>query len=422
MSEEKIRVLIVDDIPETRENLRKLLYFETDIEVVAAAIDGEDGIRLAKEYQPHIVLMDINMPGLDGIAATEAITQEVPFSQVIMMSVQGESDYLRRSMLAGARQFLIKPFTGDELISTIRRVYELGARRQIPTTQPVGYEAGVGGVPVVRGKVIAFFSPKGGAGCTVVATNVAVALQKLLEEENKHVVLMDTSLQFGGVGVMMHLQPSRTVVDLIPHVEELDLDMFDSTLLPHASGVKCLLAPSRPEEADLIAPEHVPTILDELKRYYDYIIVDTWSSLGDLVLNVLDNADRIVLLATPDIPSLANTKLFFEVTEALEYPGDKILLVLNKMDRASRITAKDVGQSLKHQVAGQIALEERNVARSINRGTPLALSDRKSPFAQDIYDLANYLIQSLEGADEKDADDKPGDDGRSRRRSGRLFG
>ncbi len=424
MSEEKIRVLIVDDIPETRENLRKLLYFETDIEVVAAAIDGEDGIRLAKEYQPHIVLMDINMPGLDGIAATEAITQEVPFSQVIMMSVQGESDYLRRSMLAGARQFLIKPFSGDELISTIRRVYELGARRQIPTAQPrgVGYEAIVGGVPLVRGKVVAFFSPKGGAGCTVVATNVAVALQKLLEEENKQVVLMDTSLQFGGVGVMMHLQPSRTIVDLIPHVKELDQDMFDTTLLPHASGVKCLLAPSRPEEADLIAPEHVPAILDELKRYYDYIVVDTWSSLGDLVLNILDNADRIVLLATPDIPSLANTKLFFEVMEALEYSSDKILLVLNKMDRASRITAKDVGQSLKHQVVGEIALEERSVARSINRGTPLALSDRKSLFAQDIYDLANYIVQSLEAADEKDADDRPGDDGRSRRRSGRLFG
>jgi pilus assembly protein CpaE len=423
MSEEKIRVLIVDDIPETRENLRKLLYFETDIEVVAAATDGEEGIKLAKEYQPHVVLMDINMPGVDGISATEAITQEVPFSQVIMMSVQGEADYLRRSMLAGARQFLIKPFTGDELVSTIRRVHELSARRVIPTAQPVGVgrEAVPGKAPT-RGKLIAVFSPKGGSGCTVVATNLAIALQKLQEDEHKQVVLIDTSLQFGGVGVMMNLQPSRSIADLAPHVDELDQDMFESTLLAHTSGVKCLLAPPRPEMADLIAPEYVPTILDELKYYFDYVVVDTWSSLGDLVLNVLDNADRIILLATPDIPSLANTKLFFEVTEALEYPADKIMLVLNKMDRTSRITAKDIAQSLKHQVAGEIALEERAVAQSINRGTPLTFAEQRSPFAQNVFDLARHLLHSFEEADEEEEDDKSSADKRSRRRPGRLFG
>lgn len=425
MSEEKIRVLIVDDIPETRENLRKLLYFETDIEVVAAATDGEEGIKLAKEYQPHVVLMDINMPGLDGISATEAISQEVPFSQVIMMSVQGEADYLRRSMLAGARQFLIKPFTGDELVSTIRRVYELGVRRQIQIARPagVGYDAAVSGAPVERGKIIAIFSPKGGTGCTVVATNLAVALQKLTEEDKKQVMLMDASFQFGGVGVMMHLQPSRSIADLAPHIDELDQDMFESALLAHTSGVKCLLAPPRPEMADLVAPEHVPVILGELKHYFDYIIVDTWSALGDMVLNVLDNADRIVLLATPDIPSLANTKLFFEVTQALEYPEEKILLVLNKMDRSGRITAKDIAQSLKHKVVGQLVLEEKSIGLSINRGTPLALSDRKSPFAQSIFNLARYILQSLEEPAEEERDDgKLSADARSRRRPGRLFG
>ena len=100
--QEKIRLLIVDDIPETRENLRKLLFFESDIDVVGAATNGEEGIEMAVELQPDIVLMDINMPGVDGITASEKITQKIPFCQIIMMSVQGEADYLRRSMLAGA--------------------------------------------------------------------------------------------------------------------------------------------------------------------------------------------------------------------------------------------------------------------------------------------------------------------------------
>src|SRR4030065_135229 len=104
---EKIRLLIVDDIPETRENLRKLLFFESDIDVVGAATNGEEGVQMGLELQPDIGLMDINMPGVDGITASERISQQVPLCQIVMMSVQGEADYLRRSMLAGAGEFLI---------------------------------------------------------------------------------------------------------------------------------------------------------------------------------------------------------------------------------------------------------------------------------------------------------------------------
>ena len=69
-SGEKIKVLITDDIAETRENLRKLLSFDPDIEVVGAASSGQEGIRLAKEFLPHVILMDINMHGMDGIKAS----------------------------------------------------------------------------------------------------------------------------------------------------------------------------------------------------------------------------------------------------------------------------------------------------------------------------------------------------------------
>ena len=127
----RIRVLVVDDIAETRENLKKLLYFEPDMEVVGTAGRGEEAIAATRELRPDIVLLDINMPGMDGIAAGEIISQEVPQSQIIMMSVQGEADYLRRSMLAGAREFLIKPFTSEELASTIHRVHKLGFTRRL---------------------------------------------------------------------------------------------------------------------------------------------------------------------------------------------------------------------------------------------------------------------------------------------------
>jgi pilus assembly protein CpaE len=117
----KIRVLIVDDIAETRENIRKLLQFENDFEVVGAARTGGEGIDLARETRPDVILMDINMPDMDGITATETIRRELPFTQIVILSIQGDPNYMRRAMLAGARDYLTKPPSVEELISAIRR-------------------------------------------------------------------------------------------------------------------------------------------------------------------------------------------------------------------------------------------------------------------------------------------------------------
>ena len=118
---EKVRVLIVDDVAETRENIRKLLQFEKDVEVVGAANSGRAGIDAAKELKPDVVLMDINMPDMDGIQATELIRRHHPATQIVILSVQGDPNYMRRAMLAGARDFLTKPPAVDELTSALRR-------------------------------------------------------------------------------------------------------------------------------------------------------------------------------------------------------------------------------------------------------------------------------------------------------------
>jgi pilus assembly protein CpaE len=412
--ETKIRVLIVDDIPETRENLRKLLFFESDIEVVGAANSGEEGITMSGELKPDIVLMDINMPGIDGITASEAITQQVPFTQIIMMSVQGEADYLRRSMLAGAREFLIKPFSSDELITSIRRVYELGASRReaMPAAAPPSSTLEER-PPEELGKVIAVFSPKGGVGCSTLAINLAIALHRA---EGKPVALVDGSLQFGDVAVLLNLQANRSLADLAPHIDELDQDLLNHVLLEHESGIRAVLAPPRPEMADLIAPGVLNAILDELRNLYAYIVVDTPNTLADATLTVLDTADRVVLITTPDIPSIKNAKLFFEVTEALEYPLDKTILILNKADRNANIRAEDIQTSIKHPVAAQVPLDERTATTAANQGVPFMISAHSTPLARAVMGLGLYVIGTLvekEDAEEAATDKAP---------LGRLFG
>ena len=118
---DKIRVLIVDDVATTRENIVKLMQFQPGIEAVGQAQNGEEAIFQAKALRPDVVLMDINMPGMDGITATERLTVEVPGTTIVIMSVQGEQEYLRRAMMAGAKNYLTKPFTGDELIQAIQQ-------------------------------------------------------------------------------------------------------------------------------------------------------------------------------------------------------------------------------------------------------------------------------------------------------------
>jgi pilus assembly protein CpaE len=395
--DEVIRVLIVDDITETRENLKKLLYFETDIEVVGTAINGQEAIELSKQYQPHIVLMDINMPELDGIAASGAIRREVPFVQIIMMSVQSEADYLRRSMMAGASDFLTKPFGSDELVASIRRVYDMSAHlRAIPATQMAKLEAAAA-EPKDLGQLVAVYSPKGGVGCTTVAINLAVGIQ-MIEPDSK-VALVDCNLQFGDVGVSLNLRANRTITDLVDHIGELDLDLVESVMTKHdASGVQVLLSPAKPEDADLVSADHVRRVLESMKQLYDYIIVDLGSRLQDLELSVFDLANRIILVTAPDVPSVKDVRYFFELVEALEYPHEKLLLVLNKSDTRTGVTSRLIEGNVKHKIFAEIPYERRSVVQSINQGVPYMIMpnvDKRTPLFQNTIVFAQLVLQEF---------------------------
>src|SRR5512145_3408232 len=170
---EKIRVMIVDDVSETRENVRKLLQFESDVDVVGAARTGKEAIQLSMDLNPDVILMDINMPDMDGISATEAIRSKQPAVQVVILSVQGDQNYMRRAMLAGARDFLTKPPMGDELISAIRRAGEMAHAERAKGVKQLGASSAAGGAASMaaysqpsKGKIVTIYSPKGGTGCT----------------------------------------------------------------------------------------------------------------------------------------------------------------------------------------------------------------------------------------------------------------
>ncbi len=388
---EKIRVLVVDDIPETRENIKKLLFFEDDVEIVGTASNGREGIELAGRLQPDIVLMDINMPGMDGIAASEAISSKHPGVQVMMMSVQGEADYLRRSMLAGAREFLTKPFSGEDLATSIRRVYQLAVARRAaaPPPPPILTAPPAAPPPPPKGgKIIAVLGTKGGVGASTIAVNLAVALR---EETKARVALVDANFEFGDCGVLLNMPTNRTIADLTTPNLEIDQDVLNGVVAGHTSGIKVLLAPPRPEMAELVTPALVKKILGILPRMFDYVIVDVWKTFHESMLNFLDAADQIILVSSADIPAIKNAKLFFELSEALGYSPDKTFFILNKEDGRSGISARDIEASIKHPIRAAIPKDERTTMLAVNRGTPFVIGQHNLPLTQSILALVRAV-------------------------------
>ena len=360
-----IRLLIVDDIASTRENLQKLLSFEEDIEVVGMAGDGREGLDQAHKLAPDIVLTDVNMPVMDGIQLTERLATELPGSPAIIMSVQGERDYLRRAMQAGAREYLIKPFSHDELVAAIRRVHQLELKKgamiaRAPTD-------GQGAVPRAPGEVIVLFSGKGGVGKTLLATNLAVALAT---ETKARVALVDLDLQFGDVGVMLNLDHSRSITDVVDAGEGLDADILNEILATGPGGVRVLLAPISPELADLISTEHVRQVMTELRRVYDYVVIDTPCHLAEHNLEVIEMAQRILVMTTLTIPSIKDAKLSLKVLSSLNIDPANILLVVNRSDGHSDFNRESIEQNLAHPVAAQLPHDPRSLGEAVTRGAP----------------------------------------------------
>jgi pilus assembly protein CpaE len=392
-SGDKIRVIIVDDVSETRENVRKLLQFESDVDVVGTARTGKEAVQLSQELNPDVILMDINMPDMDGITATEAIRSKQPAVQVVILSVQSDQNYMRRAVLAGARDFLTKPPMGDELISAIRRAgamaqSERSKNIQVQAVPTLGTSSASPGYGLPKGKIVTVYSPKGGAGCTTIAVNLALTLHN----EDTRVVLVDGNLQFGDVAVFVNEQGKNTIIDLAPRAEELDPEIVEEVMLKHGtSGLHILAAPSRPEYAEKVSSSQFAAVLEYLRQMYAYVVVDTASILTDVTLSAIDVSDLVILITTQDIPSIKNCRLFLDLSQTLGIDRERILFTMNRYDKRINITPERVAENLKQEVSSVIPLDEATVMKAVNRGVPFVLDSKNQPASRGIFSLAENV-------------------------------
>jgi len=315
-----------------------------------------------------------------------------------MMSVQGEPDYLRRAMLAGAREFLVKPFSSDELAASIRQVHKRERQKFDRVAGSLPQMPAPGTIAPQRhgpGKVVSFFSPKGGVGRTTLAVNFAVAAKAELDMK---VALIDGGLQFGDVGVLLNLNPkNQTIADLAREMAGGDIETLDSTLVDHSTGIRVLMAPPSPEMAELVTPDHITKIVAALRQTHDLVVIDSPPLLQDVTLAFLDQSDVVFAVLTLEITNIKNMRQFLAVTDQLGYSDEKVQLVLNRADSGFGIRQQDVESSIGRKISHSVVSDARTVVYALNRGVPFVVAARQARVSDDVVRIAKAV---LEGDDE----------------------
>ena len=372
------KILVVDD----EANVQRLLQYTLKQAgyTVSVAGDGLEALKLWASDQPGLILLDVSLPKLDGYGVAERIRADeggkshVP---IIMLTSEKEVEQKVRGLRAGADDYLVKPFHQAELLARMRGLLSRftasdGASRARP---PLG-------------KMIAFYGAKGGVGATTISINTAIALHNQLDRK---VALVDAVLQFGDHRVFLDLGNDRKSVTDLMTAPQLDAELLKSVVVKHDSGVDLLLAPTSPEEADLVNPENFAAILAMLRTMYDYVIVDVDKRLGDLVLSVLDHSDEVHIVMTADLSCLKNVRLVLEALRRIGFDPKRLKLVLNRSNAFTGISTGAAESALKREFETKITNEYRTAISAQNTGSPFSSSKPDSPLGKEIVDLAHSI-------------------------------
>jgi pilus assembly protein CpaE len=368
-------IIIIDPDANARQTIKKELEHLQVIQVVGESGELTEGFELIKQHVPDIVLLDISQATDFSLGFAEKITQNFTSTALFICTSQSTPELIRKSMHAGARDFLIKPINRDEFFSAIQTV--IRHKRQRLAAEGMG------------GKVFSVFGVKGGVGTTTVATNLAVSLKR---HSNRSVVLVDLNLQLGNAALFLNVVPKYSIIDIINNINSILPHSLKDYLPKDVTGVSILAGPNRPEEAEIITAAHLDQILGILRAEFDYIILDTNVILDDFTLKALDESNNIITVLEYDILSVYNARRCLDIFKRMGYPENKVLIVMNRFDEGSGLAYQEFKKTINYPIFWKIPNQDySNVWKSINKGVPLALLLPRSKVGQSFFKLATHL-------------------------------
>ena len=382
----QVRVLFIGDQGSDQEQIKVALASQADFQLVKTLANLDKMIKEIRAAEPDLIVIAHQVGGQGTLDVIDDIVMQFPEIPLVAIMPDTDPMYAQQVMLAGARAFIAEPFTQVNLLSTLRRVRDLEARRsKSQTLEPVQVADSV--TPL---RTFTVFSPRGGVGCSTLATNLAIELRA---ESGESVLLVDGKLFFGHLDVMLNIRARNTIADLVPHANLLDPGLIGDVVVNHASGIDVMLSPNDVQVAQGMRAEDLYNIISGIKKAYGYVIIDAGSALTENTVTMMDAADRILLVTTPDLVSLHDTSRFIQISRTLSYPPEKMIIVLNRANLNGGVKPRDIESALRHEVYAQIPDDGPNVLRSINRGIPLVMQYPRSPATQSIQRLAGTLAE-----------------------------
>jgi pilus assembly protein CpaE len=369
MMADTIRILVTLAEHADRPLVESALQNEPSLEVVGYA-DYLDDWHAFLEQPGDIVVVGCYGHDDGATAMVDYAVKHRPDRPVVLMSEASPNGFLRQAFEAGADDVIALPQASEQIAFTLQKVI---ARRK-----------GLALPGKAAAPLIGILGPKGGTGKTLIATNLAVALA----QRDANVVLVDLDLQFGDIGLALGLSPERTMYDLMKAGPPFDHDKLDRHLIKHSSGVKVLIAPTRPDQASAVSIEYLRDIYASLRTMCDVVIVDTPPGFTPEVIATIDVSTEICMVGMLDSLSLKNTKLGLETLDLMGYETDRVSLVLNRADSRVGITPDDVSTIVGRRPDVFIP-SDREIPRSINEGTPIVAAKAQSGAAKAFRALAD---------------------------------
>lgn len=372
--------LIVDHDHASAASLRSSLGPES------AVLPGIEGVEkhLRENEQEHVVVVGPGVATESALALAERLRVSRPHVGVVLVRQRVDAKVLTDALRSGVREVVsAREFTA--INTAARNAQELALRMLAVSGDDPGEREHK------RATIITVFSAKGGCGKTTISTNLGAALA---DEGRKEVCIVDLDLAFGDVAIALQLFPTHTISDAVALEETLDASAVASLLTQHSPGLRVLSAPVEPGLAESIPVTLVSRLLTVMGDMFDYVIIDTPPAFTDQVLAAFDASDIAVLLATLDIPALKNLKLSLETLDLLNYPKEKIRLILNRADSKVGLDAGEVEKTLRAPISALIP-SSRAVPAATNRGVPIVTDQPQHPVSVSITGFIDQHITPI---------------------------
>jgi len=238
-------------------------------------------------------------------------------------------------------------------------------------------------------KKIMVLGTKGGVGKSFIAVNLAIDLYK---QSKNDVILFDMDYRSADDATILNIVPQKTIYDILPVIDRLDLDLMEGSLTTHASGIKLLPAPINSIEAEYISNEQTIRTIDMLAEISDYVVIDTPAYFSEGVISILEKISFMVIIATMDVLSIKNLKESLYLLKQLRFPRNRIILILNRANSKVGLTIDEIENNIMEKIDITVP-SDRLVPLSINKGVPLIIEIPKSFVSQGINKITEIIIK-----------------------------